>query len=135
MKVQVDTSQTIIGSEYPGLPGYRLTSHDRFHSRYDKYDPQTRIKSVLYFDHVAKTVHTYKEQDVEDIIEANKRAQNDFSGYSSIYRASQVPLLMDQKLKELSGLNPRTGEYDEKKYKSFLNDADYKYLKTVPGRV
>ena len=137
MRVKVNTSQKLIGSEYPGLPGYKLVERTASKSVYKKYNALMGIGSYLEFDHATKEVTVGKLQDVQPIIDRNKELQNSFSGYrgKEMFQTASVPLVVDAELKKKSGLNTRTGEYDQQKYTSILNDGDYKYLRTIPGKI
>lgn len=137
MRVKVDTRQAVLGAEYPGLPGYRLTERSGGRSVYRKFNPLTGVGSYLEFDHNTRRVTVGKIQDVQAIIDHNKALQNDFDGYrgKSFVRTHAVPIVVDAELKKRSGHDHATGAYDADKYRQLLNDADYKYLKTVPGRI
>jgi len=137
MQVRVNTSQTVLGAEYPGLPGYRLMERSGGRSVYKKFNPLTGVGSYLEFDHNTKKVTVGKIQDVQAIIDHNKARQNDFAGYGgkTFVRTHAVPMVVDAELKKKSGYNTATGDYDADAYKKLLNDSDYKYLKTVPGKI
>lgn len=80
---------------------------------------------------------TKLEQDVEPILENNKRLQNDGTGGWSksreLRRVATVPLIViDQWLREgINVFDPNHAEAVKRK----LNDPQYAHLRTAPGRI
>tara|TARA_Y100000310_G_scaffold239502_1_gene243106 strand:- start:64 stop:510 length:447 start_codon:yes stop_codon:yes gene_type:complete len=129
-----------IGEEHPSLPGYILKQKDRYHSYYEKWDSLAMVGSYLQFDHFSREIIAGKvlsKKIADTRVAMNKQIQNDFDGYrgKELIQEYAVPEMMMQQLKEESGLDHVTGEYDEKKAKAILDDPDYRYLKTVPGKI
>lgn len=79
-------------------------------------------------------------QDVYAILEANQEEFTANDGYSadkSIRRVGRIPAILRNKvLVETSGqVDLWRPDTDQKYYKRFMNDADYKKLRTAPGRI
>lgn len=78
-------------------------------------------------------------QDVEPIIEANKRAFNDapetgrYSG--DMHHVAQIPMVVIEDYCKKKGLDFHTFMADKKEWKRFLNDPDHRAFRTRPGRV
>jgi hypothetical protein len=134
--VTVASTQTVGGrGAIPSLAGYRLY-HDAGGDRtYLKENPITGIRTYLTFASDG-TIRVKKTQRVDKIIDRNVSAQNDFTGYrgKQFIMTSSVPLVVDKQLKEQSGFDPVTKEYDENRYNALL-DSDYSKLKTIPGKL
>lgn len=122
------------------MPGYKLVKKDRYESLYTKVDPLTRTGSYLHINRVTKEITAGKVMDpavAKAVVELNKEKQNNFDGYRGKEMVQQfaVPEMIDQQLKQQSGLEERTGLYDQKKYLALLDDSDNKYLKSVPHKI
>lgn len=106
---------------------------------YQRFSPITGIRTTIYLETLPggkRNMTIKQEQDVEHIIARNTFLQNNFSGYDkNLHQVASVPLVWDNEFKRLSGQVNGKGEYDEKKYKSLLNDRDYYRFKTVPGKI
>lgn len=79
-------------------------------------------------------------QDVYAILEANQAEFTSNDGYSadkSIRRVGRIPAILRNKvLVETGGqVDLWRPDTDQKYYKRFMNDADYKKLRTAPGRI
>ena len=77
-----------------------------------------------------------KTQDVEPILEANKRLFNDGDGYSpsrELRRAASIPLVVvEQWMREgVDIFNPDHAEAIKRK----LNSSEWAHLRTAPGRL
>ena len=70
-------------------------------------------------------------------VKLNKEKQNNFEGYKGkeMVQEYAVPAMLWQQIKEQSGLEPRTGLYDDKKARAILDDPDNRYLKSVPHKI
>ena len=141
MQVSVqETDQSLIGSQHPQLPGYKLVKKDRYESTYTKVDPLTGTGSYIVFNRLTREITTGKVMNpdvAKAVVALNKEKQNSFDGYKGKELVQQfaVPEMIDQQLKEASGLEHRTGLYDQKKYLALLDDSDNKYLKSVPHKI
>ena len=107
---------------------------------YVKTDPLTYTKSYMVVDHKTKEITVGKilpDNIAKATVKLNKEKQNNFDGYKGkeMVQEYSVPEMLHQQIKEKAGLEHRTGEYDTKKYTQILDDADYKYLKTVPNKI
>lgn len=79
-------------------------------------------------------------QDVYSILEANQDEFTTNDGYSrdrSIRRVGRIPALLRNKvLVETGGqVDLWRPDTDQKYYKRFMNDPDYRKLRTAPGRI
>ena len=102
------------------------------------YDPLTETTSWFEYDALTDKTTIYTEQNVEAIIEANKRRQNDPS-YAEhgkkqeyIHEACIPNSVIHQWLKE--GINFYNKE-DWGKVRKKLNDPEYKYLRTTDRKL
>ena len=94
----------------------------------------------MVVDHKTKEITVGKilpDNIAKATVKLNKEKQNNFDGYKGkeMVQEFSVPEMLFQQIKEQSGLEARTGLYDEKKAKSILDDPDNKYLKTVPHKI
>lgn len=89
-------------------------------------------------------VTVYREQDVEPCLIANRAAINEVTSWRpwasgrkdvAIRKVAEIPcVLAEQWLKE--GINIFSADPDmQKKFRQKLNDPNYKYLRTFPGRI
>lgn len=108
---------------------------------YRKWNPQTMILTTVRFtgEGEKKTMHVRREQPswvTNAIIEDNVARQNDFKGYGNdeFYHGVRAPMPVWQQIMEKSGFIAGQG-YDEKKFKSIVNDRDFYKLKIAPGRI
>lgn len=121
------------------LPHYRLHSRDPAAktATYVKDDPRTHIRTYLIFE-ADGTIRVRKTQRVDAVLELNKDQAGAFTGYrgKDWVCTSRVPVVEWNKLVTASGGTPGVeADYDREKMRKFLNDADYRAFKTVPGRV
>lgn len=92
-----------------------------------------------YYAQMDGNIYIRKLQDVSSILEENKRQQNSFSDWksgrfnSAVKIGSIPPHLAEQWAKEW-GVQLFSREFNQL-VKKRLNERDYKYLKTVPGKV
>tara|TARA_R110002020_G_scaffold48382_3_gene137969 strand:+ start:244 stop:696 length:453 start_codon:yes stop_codon:yes gene_type:complete len=131
---------TLIGQEHPSLPGYKLAVKNKDRSRYIKTNPFTLEGSYLEFNHATKQMTAGKvlpDVVAQAAVKLNKQKQNNFDGYKNktMVQEYAVPGMIMQQIKEASGLEHRTGLYDEQKAKAILDDPDYRYLKSVPHKI
>lgn len=130
----------LIGMEHPVLKGYKLIKKNGGQSVYLKTDPLTQTQSYLEFNHKEKTITAGKvlpDVIAKTAVKMNKEKQNNFEGYKGkeMVQEYAVPEMIHQQIKEASGLEHRSGLYDEKKARAILDDPDYRYLKTVPHKI
>jgi len=101
------------------------------------FDPLTRRRKYMKIE--AGRLHIRETMPVDEIIEANKQDANAWRGWKAAkYGAvvARVPLILDNAWKKASGLDPaRSGEYDRDKYNSFLDDIDFRHIRTGGGRI
>ena len=92
----------------------------------------------LYHDDADDRLIVERTQDCDEIVSAAKRAEADFDRgtylRSDMVRVATVPNVVIEHWMKKYGLNPMDPD-DTKKILSLLNDPDWRYLKTVPGRV
>jgi len=84
-------------------------------------------------------LHIRETMPVDEILEANKRDANAWRGWKAAkYGAvvARVPLILDNAWKKASGFEPgKSGAYDRDKYNSFLDDIDFRHIRTGGGRI
>ena len=83
-----------------------------------------------------KKIYIVRQQDVEPILEDNKRMQLTGAGYSRdkfIKFLARIPVVVIEHWLN-KGINI-FDKNDEKKIMALLNDPEWKYLKTIDGRV
>jgi hypothetical protein len=97
---------------------------------YEKYDEvTTRYTEIVTDSETGLPLITYT-QDVKPIIEANKRAANNFAGTNNdgFTRVASIPNVVVQRLMQ-------TGIwYDEKAMNAWLDDPDNRFFRTDDGR-
>lgn len=107
------------------------------------YDPVTFKSTYMKIDEGLMTFRTtIPEWLALQIIEKNKREANEWQA-SGGWRArkfggvvASIPEILDTELKKKSGYDPRKGGfYDQDKYNSFLDDIDYRHLRTGGGKI
>ena len=130
----------LIGMGHPVLSDYKLVNKNKGKSIYVKTDPLTFTQTYLEFNHETKEVTVGKilpDKIAKTAVKMNKEKQNNFEGYKGkeMVQEYAVPEMIHQQIKEASGLEHRSGLYDEKKARAILDDPDYRYLKTVPHKI
>lgn len=99
------------------------------------YDPTTRITTWFDFDPVTDTTYVGREQDVESILEINKKLQNDES-YSkkgikeSWLHYATIPNILIEKWKTEEGIDVFNKNHEKRVFQK-LNNPEYRYLKTT----
>lgn len=107
---------------------------------YQKYNPTLRIRTTVFSEPAGVSgkvnLRVVHEQYTGDIIELNKKQQNEFRGFRNdlMTQTSRIPLVHWQDWMKKCGQD-KTGQYDEKKFKSLINDPDHRYFKTVNARL
>ncbi len=104
------------------------------------YDPITQRRK--YMKMADGSLHIRETMPVEAVLEANKRDANswqDNGGWKAAKRGAviaRVPLILDNEWKKAAGYDPKKGgTYDRDKYSSFLDDIDYRHIRTGGGRI
>lgn len=96
-------------------------------------------KWVKFEDGVMTIRTTIPEWLALQIIENNKAEANAWKGWSAAKQGAvvaRVPLILDNELKKKAGYDPtKGGDYDQDKYNSFLDDIDYRHLRTGGGKI
>lgn len=99
------------------------------------YDPVTKTSEWHYYDPSNRKTYIKQTQDVEGILNSNKRKQNShntsqFSKKSNWYHFATVPntVLLDWKQKHGIDWNKKE---DLPKIEKLLQSNEYKYLRTV----
>lgn len=105
-------------------------------SRFLGYDPQLGLTEAFHYDHGDGGFAVETRQDVEPILEANKRAANDTDGYtpSRDWRyIARIPNVVIEKWLNEHGVNIFNKNH-EPAIRRLLNDSDWRFLRTSPGR-
>jgi len=101
-----------------------------------RFTDEGMILRTYDFDEAEQRHVIQSTQDVEPIIENNKRLFNDGDGYSPTRewrRAASVPnIVIEQWMKK--GINAYSLE-DQPKILAMLDSPEYRYLRTAPGRL
>lgn len=95
------------------------------------------IETSEYIDE--KGVHVHRVQDVEDVLNENKAAYNSHGDWKSsrygkgpMHKIASIPIIVvEQWLKEGFDIYTATPQQIRRK----LNDPEYKYLRTIPGKL
>ncbi len=91
------------------------------------------MQTLLHYDESADRLHIQTVQDVEPILEANKRAFDpDNKGWGQTFNhVARIPLVVIEQQRKLG--NDLMG--DEAALRRFLNDKDNAFMRTKPGRI
>lgn len=98
----------------------------------------SELKTSLTFDNARETILLKHEQDVSNILDANKRAQADAVGekWGDFTRVASIPFAVVLEWKDKYGINVMApSEEDKARMVALLNDPDYAYLRTREGRL
>lgn len=95
------------------------------------------IYEKYHYDQLEDKLHIEQVQDVQPILEANKRAFNDSSGFKSevFNKKASIPTVVLMDWLKRNGLTYQDFMNDEKVLKRFLNDPDHKFCLTRPGKI
>lgn len=94
------------------------------------HDPVTGISHVFYYDNETDEATITAEQEVEDVVEANKRLYNDApERWGDWNRVAQIPMTIFWDLKKKGILD------DQAALKRWLNDPDNRFFRTRPGTI
>ena len=97
------------------------------------------IETSDYLDPITGGTHVHRVQDVEPVLDANKAEYNSHGdlkssryGKGPMHKIASIPMIVVEKwMKE--GFNIYTATPQEIRRK--LNDPEYKYLRTMPGKL
>ncbi len=107
------------------------------------FDPVTFTTTYVKFDDGKITFRkTIPDWLATQILEENQAKAKMFdenggwAGAKSGAVIANVPDILDQEFKRKSGFDPtKSGWYDRDKYNSFLDDSDYRFLRTGGGKI
>lgn len=104
------------------------------------FDPLTQRRKYMKLED--GLLHVRETMPVDAVIESNKREANDWQargGWKAAKKGAvvaRVPLILDNAWKKASGFDPtKGGTYDADKYNSFLDDIDYRHIRTGGGKI
>lgn len=97
------------------------------------------ITTSTYYDPETDTLHVKREQDDTPILDYNKAVANEKSdwrrwGKEMVHFARIPNLVIEKWLKEGLDITKKDPE-TRKRLLAKLNDPEYRYLRTTPGRV
>jgi hypothetical protein len=94
-------------------------------------DPITGTRRIFHYDDGRVTLET--RQDVEDLVEYTKAVNNLHDERTpwkgDLHRVASIPMNVFMELQKKGIVD------DEKAFKEWLNDRDYRVFRTRPGRV
>ena len=95
-------------------------------------DRQSLIEELHHYDEATGTAYIERVQDVESIVEANKALYNLSDGvphFGDGKRVASIPIVVWDELTRLGIAD------DPVALRAWLNDADNRAFRTLPGRV
>lgn len=94
-------------------------------------DPLTGSREFFHYDEKNDTYAIETEQNVDALVESNKRLHNDAPEHwkGEMHRVASIPMNVYWDLKMRGILD------DEKRLRAWLNDPANRYFRTRPGRV
>ena len=103
-------------------------------------DQHAGVTTTFHYDEDGDKSIIETTQDVEPILEANKAMQADGDGYTpsrDLKHIASIPLVIVQKWMEEDGVNfLALGKPEKRAYlRRKLNDPEYLYLRTSPGKL
>jgi hypothetical protein len=102
-------------------------------SRPFSYDPYTKIERIFHYDHADDRIIIENVQHGETQLELNKAAYNSHDGVrfagDGFHHVASIPPQIVHKLMQEGRY------YDEAAMKAWLNDADNRCFRTMPGRI
>ena len=101
-------------------------------------DPFTNV-TTEYYAKPDGNIHVRKFMETKTVVDGNKRSQNSFSDWKSnrfgaVQTVGRVPTLLAENWAKEAGVRMFSKEFNEL-VKRKLNNPDFRYLKTVPGKV
>jgi hypothetical protein len=99
--------------------------------------PSVSLSKNYHYDWKTGDVKIETVQDVEPILEANKRAYNDNNAKKSeiFNKKATIPLVVLEKWLADKGITYREFMIDEKLVKRFVNDPDNRFCLCKPGKM
>jgi len=99
------------------------------------YDPLTGIKTYHYYDSLTDETTISLEQDVEAVLEENKRKKNDneltkYGIKNGFWHYASIPVIWQYKLLVEEGVDIYRSEHGER-LSRLLENPDYSHLKTT----
>lgn len=105
-------------------------------SRYLGIDPSSASLEAFHYDEDTQRFAVETRQDVEPILDANKRAQADGDGYTpsrEMRHIARIPNVVIEKWINELGVNVFNKDHAPA-VRRLLNDPDWRFLRTSPGR-
>lgn len=101
-------------------------------TRFMDRDPLTGAVTLYHYDHADDTFAYETIEDVQPLLDANRREHNDTTDHGwkgDIHRVASLPLSIWFKLKKEGILD------DQRAFKRWLNDPENAAFRVRPGRV
>lgn len=97
----------------------------------------SQIYSKSHYDESEDKLHIERVQDVQPILEANKKAYNDPSSFKSevFNKKAEIPLVVLLKWLDERGITYQEFMNSDSLLRRFLNDPDNRFCLTRPGKV
>lgn len=98
----------------------------------------SEVKERLHYEDLTGRLTIERVQDVEPILEANKRAFNDAEKRfksETLNHVARVPLVVLEKWAREKGISYSELLANDKLMARFLNDPDNRHFRTKPGRL
>ena len=105
-------------------------------SRFLGHDPSLGLTEAFHFDESNGEAAIETFSDVEPQLDLNKALANDGDGYSpsrELRRIARIPLIVVEKWRNELGVDVFNKDHMAK-VRALLNDPDWRYLRTSPGR-
>lgn len=95
------------------------------------------IVSSVVFDRTERKVHRVREQDVEPILDSNKRLAQERQRFAGTFRhVGTVPcVIIERWINEGAPVLGMSKDEFDRFIRKKLNDPEWAYLRTAPGRV
>jgi hypothetical protein len=92
------------------------------------------VQTTVHYDEMEDQLIIKRSQDLEPILESNKRSLNDSptNWKGEFHHVAAIPLVIIEKYKNEKGIDLMK---DKAAMKRFLNDPDNKFFRTKPGKV
>ena len=103
-------------------------------ARFLGHDPSLGLTEAFHVNGDECAIQT--TADVQPILDMNKYLANDGDGYSpsrELRRIASVPLIVIEKWRNELGVDVFNKDH-ARKVRQLLNDADWRFLRTSPGR-
>lgn len=95
------------------------------------------LSTKHHYDQLEDKLHIERVQDVQPILEANKRAYNDAGSFKSeiFNKKAEIPLVVLLQWCQKRGISYHEFMNDDSILRRFLNDPDNRFCLTRPGKV